>query len=167
MTVLAASPSPASSGTTAVARRELRFASLAEILADAESIADKSVTGIGGWTPAQNIDHVRRLIRVSHAGADFTMPWAFRVLGRLIKSRSLRSPLKPGMKTVDSFQPPAGLSLDDALAAFREEIRVASRPGAMSHPSPLFGPMTHEQWEQLHCRHAEHHFGYIVPTRQP
>ena len=31
----------------------------------------------------------------------------------------------------------------------------------MSKPSPVFGPMTHEEWEQLHCRHAELHFSFI------
>ena len=63
---------------------------------------------------------------------------------------------------MDAFQPPADIGMDEAIEAFREEIARASKPGAMSHPSPFLGELTHEEWEQLHCRHAEHHFGYIV-----
>ena len=168
MTSLAPSAASGSSPSSlAQARRELRFGSLADILADAESLAAGPTRTLGSWTAAQNIDHVRRLIRVSHAGADFTVPWVFRLLGRLIKSRVLRSAFKPGMKTVPAFEPPAEITMDEAIAAFREEIDLASRPGAMSRPSPFLGRMTHDDWERLHCRHAEHHFGFIIPEDAP
>lgn len=143
-------------------RRDLRFETLADILAEAETIASMPATALGKWTPAQNIDHVRRLIRISHAGTDVRMNWAFRAMGRLLKSRFLRSPFKPGLKTVDTFLPPTEIGMDEAIKAFRGEIKRAVRPNAMSHPSPFLGQLTHEEWEQLHCRHAEHHFGYIV-----
>lgn len=161
---VSASPKPVTAGGS---RRELRFQTLADILTDVESLASVPVTSLGEWTAAQNIDHVRRLIRVSHAGADFTMPWYFRLLGRLMKSRVLGSPFKPGMKTAPAFQPPAGITMDEAIAAFRAEVELASRPGAMSRPSPFLGKMTHDDWEQLHCRHAEHHFGFIIIESTP
>lgn len=137
---------------------------MTDILADVDAMSDVETRHLGDWTPAQIIDHVRRLIRVSHSGARFKVPLPIRVMARLMKSRVLSSPMKPGLQTVPDLEPPAEISLDDAVAAFREEIRVARQPGAMSRPSPLLGPMTHEQWEQVHCRHAEHHFGFIVPS---
>jgi hypothetical protein len=30
-------------------------------------------------------------------------------------------------------------------------------------PSPVFGKMTREEWDQLHLRHAELHLSFFVP----
>ena len=104
---------------------------------------------------------------MSHAGADFTMPWAFRLLGRLDKSRVLRSAFEPGTKTAPAFQPAGDITKAEAIVAFREEIELASKPGAMSRPSPFVGTMSPDDWERMHCRHAEHHFGFIIPEGAP
>ena len=40
-------------------------------------------------------------------------------------------------------------------------IAAAAVPGAMKHPSPLFGRLNHDQWTQLHCRHADLHFSFL------
>jgi hypothetical protein len=29
------------------------------------------------------------------------------------------------------------------------------------HPSPFFGTLTNEEWDALHCRHAELHLSFI------
>ncbi len=31
------------------------------------------------------------------------------------------------------------------------------------YPSPVFGKMTKEEWDQLHLRHAEMHLSFYVP----
>ena len=144
-------------------RRTVRYEDLRDILEDIEAITAGPVTGVGGWTPAQNIDHVRQVIRMSRAGIDLTLPLPLRILGRMLKGRVQRKPFRAGIPSLDAFQPPADLDLADAVAAFREEVLAAAEPGAMRHPSPLFGPMTHQEWERLHCRHAELHFSHIVP----
>ncbi|NRA58278.1 MAG: DUF1569 domain-containing protein [Phycisphaerales bacterium] len=167
MSTLSASPSQSDTNAVDAPRRELRFETMQDILADAESIAAGPATTLGNWTAAQNIEHVRLLVHMSRVGADFMMPWPVRVLGRLLKTRFLRSSFKPGLKTADVFQPPAEITMDEAIAAFRTEIGLASEAGAMSEPSPFLGKMTHEEWVQLHCRHAEHHFGYVVGASSP
>lgn len=162
-----AEPSPAAIASAPQARRALRYETMADLLAEVESYHEAPVQSLGKWTPAQNIEHVRLLIHVSHAGTDFTMPLGLRLFARLMKPRLLRSGLKPGLKTVELFEPRSDITLEEAIAAFREDVQIAAQPGAMSHPSPLLGPMSHEQWEQLHCRHAELHFSFIVPASQP
>ncbi|MEM9296477.1 MAG: DUF1569 domain-containing protein [Planctomycetota bacterium] len=162
MTSIAATPPGPEPAPAKATRRELRFESLADILADAEAMAEAHVTTLGGWTAAQNLDHVRRLIHISHAGADVTLPWFLRLFARMMKGRLLRSGMRPGLKTVAYFQPPDDITVEDALAAFRQEVNAASQPGAMRQPSPLLGKLSHAEWEQLHCRHAELHFGYVV-----
>lgn len=145
-------------------RRKLHFNTMTDILADVDEMSSAEHQHLGEWTPAQNIDHVRRLIRLSHSGSEFKVPILLRIMGRAMKSRILRSPMNPGMQTVQALVPPNDLSFSDAAAAFREEISTIQRPGSMCQRSPLLGPLTHAQWEQLHCRHAEHHFGFIVPV---
>jgi len=150
----------------APARRRLRFSSMADVLEEVESFQGVPLAAAGRWTPAQNIEHVRLLIAVSLDGTSYRMPLGFRVLGRVLKSRLLASGLKPGLKTTAPFEPREDITLEQAIAAFREDARRALRAGAMTHPSPLLGPMTHTQWERLHCRHAELHFSFIVLTPQ-
>lgn len=146
------------------ARRELHFNTMQDILNKVESLASGPVTSLGKWTPAQNIDHIRRVIKIAHAGTEFKMPLLYRILGKVFKGYFLKSPFKAGLKTVEIFEPLAEITMQEAVTAFREEMELAMRPGAMSQPSPLFGPMTHGQWEQLHCRHAELHLSFVLPV---
>lgn len=160
------SSSPSSSSTAT--RRTLRFTSMAEILADVDQLAGSGrVVGLGTWSPAQVLDHVRRVMVMSREGVDFAMPLPLRVFGRVFKPLLLRNTLKPGIKipkvATEAFDPPKDLEWAPSVAAFREEIAAASRPGAMTAVSPLVGPLSHADWERLHCRHAELHFGFIVP----
>ncbi len=150
-------------------RRTLRFESLEQILADAEALAAAgSIERTGNWTAGQNIDHVRRLMTASREGFGFKLAWPLRLLGRLLRNTALEKPLKPGFKIPgrgrDEFTPPADITLDEAMRGLREEVPLASQPGAMRHPSPLLGPLTHEQWIKLHCRHAEMHFSFLHPV---
>ena len=158
-----AMPARSASSGSAQARRTLRFESLDDILHEIERIGAGSPTATGAWTPSQNIDHVRRLIRFSREGGSIKVPLLFRLLGPMMKSKFLAATFNPGMKTADPFQPPRDITLADAVEAFRVEVGLASRPGAMSQRSPVLGKMTHEQWGTLHCRNAELHLGYVFP----
>jgi len=135
-----------------------------DIQRDAESFAAGPATTLGQWTPAQNIDHVRQLIRVSLDGSDIRLPLPLRATARLLKGYLLRAPFRPGIRTVPAFEPPADITLDEALAALRRDVARAGTPGAMCHRSPLLGRLSHTDWERLHCRHAELHFSFILPA---
>lgn len=149
-------------------RRTLTFNSMSEILAEVERLAAGPIESLGDWTPAQNIDHVRRVVTTSLDGFDFAMPWPIRVFGKLLKGRTIAGGLRPGLKipaaATAAFAPPEDITLDEALELFRRDVGRAITPGSMSQPSPLFGPMTHDDWERLHCRHAELHLGFLVPS---
>ncbi|MFK7962031.1 MAG: DUF1569 domain-containing protein [Phycisphaerales bacterium] len=164
-----AAPAPPASASTAT-RRTLTFGSLAEILADVEHLDGAGpLVGLGEWTPAQILDHVRRGMVVAREGAGFTMPLPMRVIGRVFKSYFLRNTFKAGIKMPsvarDTFAPAEHITWNEAASAFREEVAAASQPNAMTTPSPLLGPLSHHDWERLHCRHAELHFAFIVPER--
>ena len=150
-------------------RRPLKFNSLEQVLDEAEHIAATGeVNSSGTWTAAQNIDHVARVIDASVKGFDFTAPLHFRIVARLMKKKFLTGPFKAGIKippaATQAFVPDDGVSIDDAIARLRDAVRLASQPGAMSQASPIFGPMSEADWVNLHCRHAELHFGHLFPT---
>jgi len=152
-------------------RRQLRFASLDDILADAEAVtAGGAVTPAvtGNWTAAQNIHHVAFTVRISSRGADFRIPLPIRMVGRALKFVGVHTrPIKPGVnppaKIAAAFAPPPDISIADAWQKLRDEITYAKEHG-MTHPSPLFGKLSHDDWIKAHCRHAELHFGFIRPA---
>ena len=149
--------------------RTVSYSTLRDILNDLESLVAQGVVSSGKWTPAQNIDHVRRLMTVAREGTTMKLPLHMRLLGRLVLKRRIFTHAIPrGLKMPKAaesvFLPPADVTLEQAMADMRNEVELCSRPGAMSQPSPLVGKISHENWTQLHCRHAELHFSNLHPA---
>ena len=149
-------------------RRELHFDSLAEIMADVEYLdsGDPPRT-IGNWTPAQGVQHVTKIMNYSMDGFPVSkVGLSMRVLGRLMRKSALTKPLRAGYMFPRNFKflaPDPHLSWEEAVDDLRAAIqRCGSKRMAM--PSPILGSLTHEQWEQFHCRHAELHFSFIRPA---
>jgi hypothetical protein len=146
-------------------RRPLRFSTLPEVLADVERLdAGGSLSATGNWTPAQIVQHVTKLIKCSFDG--FPVPRAalpLRVVGRLLRNRALSKAMRPGFKLPGKFSflaPDEQIAWDDAVRDLRETL--ARLDGErMTVASPVLGPLNHEQWEQLHCRHAEMHLSFV------
>jgi hypothetical protein len=152
--------------TTKVAgRRVLRFESLDAILAEVEALAKaKQIHSLGNWSAGQNLAHVALTMTRSMDGFPSNMPWVLRAAMRLfMKGRLLRKPMSPGFKapkraglSPDAVSTEEGLSrLRAALARMKAEKRRV--------PSPFLGELTVEEWNQLHCRHAELHLSFLVP----
>ena len=157
---------------TTQAPRDVRFQTLDDILADARAMLDRPVRSLGNWTPAQIVDHVGIPIRGATDGfGDVRLPWHsrlfFRVVMAVYPAMFLKNKFPKGIKfpkgTEAFFSPrPAdAITLQQAVDELATTVERAKRE-RMSHPSPLVGPLSHEQWEQLHCRHAELHFALVV-----
>lgn len=148
-------------------RRELHFASMGDILDDVEYMAaGDPPPSTGNWTSAQIVLHVGRSIDYSIEG--FPMPKApllLRIAVRLMRRRFLRDPWKPGVKLSPKYAPllpEPRTTWDEAVDAFRA-VMTKLDTKRMTARSPLFGKLSHEQWVQIHCRHAELHFSYVKP----
>lgn len=152
--------------------RTLKFSSLADVLADAERIAASDRAGTlrrtGNWTAAQNFNHIAAFMEYPYDGYPAELsnpPWFVRVILKLMKSKYMRGPLPRGVKipkipggTVGATDGPVDAAVM-RLKKAAERLKVA----APTVPNPVFGPLSHEEWVQLHCRHAELHFGYLHP----
>lgn len=148
-------------------RRELHFSSMSDILDDVEYMAAGDPPGsTGNWTSAQIVRHVGRIIEFSIEG--FPVPKAplpLRIVCRLLRKKLLRDPMKPGVTLPPKFArllPEDRTTWDEAVDDFRA-VMMKLDTRRMTCPSPIFGKLSHEQWVQVHCRHAELHFSFVDP----
>ncbi len=147
-------------------RRRLSFTSLDDIQADVEALNGSAIRTTGNWTAAQIVQHVTDVITLSVDGFGFRLALPLRVLGRLLRSQALSRPMRPGFNVPAAMRarlPSDQLPLEQAVASLRETIGRA-KSERMTKASPLLGALTHEQWVQLHCRHAEMHLSFVHPA---
>jgi hypothetical protein len=148
-------------------RRELHFSNLGDMLADAEVLcSSKPVTVLGNWRLGNALEHLARSMDMALDGAQFRPPWFVRMLGRWIKKRMLTQPMRPGFQlpayAAKYLIPLHECEMHEALAHLHAAV-ARSMATTRRHPSPLLGPLTVEEWDQLHLRHAELHLSFFVP----
>ncbi|MHC4102643.1 MAG: DUF1569 domain-containing protein [Planctomycetota bacterium] len=149
-------------------RRELQFSSMPDILEDVAYLASGDPPRTtGNWSGGQIVQHVAMLINLSIDG--FPAPrlaLPMRILGRLVRKRALVNSMSAGIRFPRKWAflaPDGAITWEDAVEYMNETM---SRLGTdrMTAPSPILGKLSHEQWEQLHCRHAEMHFSFMHPA---
>jgi len=100
-------------------------------------------------------------------GFAYRPPAPIRWLARMLfKRRFLTKPMPPGFKlpaaAATELVPPA-TSLEEGLECIRRALtRLQTETSRV--PSPVLGPLTIEEWNQMHCRHAEMHFSFLLPV---
>jgi len=151
---------------TVPGRRELTFSSLGEVVADAETlVASPSTKMLGNWPLSQLLTHLATAINGSIDGYSAKAPWLIRLVGPLIKRRFFRNKMSPGFKLPKDVEVgffPVTASPQEAL----EELRAVvgrTQDERMTARHPVFGRLTHDEWTQLHLRHAELHLSFAVP----
>lgn len=145
--------------------RELKLVTLDDILAEAKRIAAQpDAVSRGTWTSAQNIWHVGRVIKAGVEGSPVKVPLLLKLIGPVLKKRFTTKGFTPGIKlpsqAADHLVAPADTTLDQAMAMIESAIEYAKDKGFLPK-NPMMGRMTPQQWVDLHCRHAEMHFGLI------
>jgi hypothetical protein len=152
-------------------RRTLSFASLDEVVADAEDLLAKGYDRTGNWDLAQVCGHLAEWFRYPLDGFP-RAPLLLRPVFWLVRStvgkgmaRKMLAggTMKTGMPTVPQSVPAPGGEDAAAVAKLREVIaRWKAHPGPL-HPSPLFGDMTRDGWTKGHLIHCAHHLSFLVP----
>lgn len=148
-------------------RRKLRFNSLNDLRAEIERLANGDVRTSGNWTLAQAIDHLAAIIEGSLDGIPAQAPWFIRMMSPLFRKKALHTGIDPGIKLSGEMKavlPPDDVTLDKALARMNRVFQRLDSGEQMQQPSPVFGRMTHEDWSNLHMRHAELHLSFMHPA---
>jgi hypothetical protein len=146
-------------------RRQLDYASLEELLTDAERLSSAPIKALGNWSPGQIFRHLALAFNCSIDGFKVKFPWYLCLIGKLFRKRLLSGSMPPGFNLPaeggETLLPPP-TSTEEGLADLRAAIeRLEREPNRAIHP--VFGQMDKEQWNQIHCKHASMHMSFLVP----
>jgi len=152
-------------------RRELHFATLADLVADVDHLADLDraarLQQLGNWTLGQTLGHLAAWNNFPFDGYPLKEPpLPIKLILRLSKRRFFRGPMPAGVKIpgidggTKAFEP---LETDEGLHRFHRAIeRLRSTPPPL--PNPIFGHLSHDEWMTLALRHGELHLSFFKPT---
>jgi hypothetical protein len=95
------------------------------------------------------------------------VPFIIRLIAPLMKRRATSGKTLPaGFKIPQNasyMMPRSGCSFEDGLARLRTVLDRLDRGEQMTHASPAFGKMSHDEWMGLHLGHAQLHLGFVHP----
>jgi hypothetical protein len=150
-------------------RRTLRFESIDQVMAEVERLAEVERAGrlrrLGNWTLGQTLAHLAAWAEYGYTGSPLKVPFFIKWIVRLRKRKFLYGPMRAGVKipgveggTLATDPVP----LDEGLEHFRRVLERL-KAEAPTAPSPVFGPLTHEESIAMNLRHAELHLGFLIP----
>src|SRR5947209_14490825 len=146
MSTTAPRPANAPVNTSKVqGRRELHFANLDEMLADAEILAAATrVKQLGNWTLGQSLGHLANAMDMAVDGAKIRPPWLIGLMGRIFKKQVLKK-MSPGYNlppnVAKDLIPQPSLSTTEGIVMFRTAVRrLKATPDRA--PSPFLGRLT-------------------------
>ena len=146
-------------------RRNLRFHDLDQVLLDADALLAAGYERAGNWSLAQIAEHLATALEMSLDGFPRYLPWPISLpvrwiaLGKLLRHERFRRRV-PAPKYL---LPRDGSDDRAAVERFRSVIRRWQQHAELMKPSPIFGPLTREQWLEVHLWHCEHHFSFLLP----
>lgn len=167
------SHAPGSANTRSVTdRRTLTFMSFADVVRDLDSLHAAADAGTlrssGNWSASQIYNHVAAFMEYPFEGyppelvsPPFFVRFVMKFMRRKMCFGTMPAGVKiPGVKggTVGVEETPVG----SAEARLRAAIARLDHE-APTRPSPLFGPMSHEEWKGLNLRHCELHLSFLHP----
>ena len=145
-------------------RRVLAFKDFGELLQEVQRLIPAHRT-VGRWTLAQVCRHLADTITGSMDGFDLRRHRLKRFfLSKRLLQYTYRHGIPPGYTIDPKLTPPPNVKLDEALAAMERAVeRYRSYRGRL-RAYPLFGDLSREKWDQLHCFHGAHHLSFVIPT---
>ncbi len=149
-------------------RREVQYASLQDVLADAERLTGSNFNTLGNWSAGQIFLHLAKSMNDSIDGSDLRLPWYLKLLGPLLKKKLLRGPMAPGVKlpaSVAKVTVPGPTSTEEGMAALRSAIARLENESKRAS-SPFLGAMTKDEWNRLHLNHSALHMSFLVPQSE-
>ncbi|USN99874.1 MAG: DUF1569 domain-containing protein [Phycisphaeraceae bacterium] len=158
--------------TKAAPHRELRFAAFDDILAEVERIEAGVIAGTatitGNWSVGEIGEHCAEFIAFACDGFPKKLPWPIRVIARamILPTLDKDKPMPTGItlpKGAAYLLPTPGISDAEGIGELRKELKRVLAGREMTQPSPLLGPLTHEQWTRLQCKHCAMHLGFVRP----
>lgn len=152
--------------TRVTGRRQVRYETFEDLLAEAEQMAGGEICSLGNWSLGQTLKHLGLAMEGSISGEPFPVPWWVRLLGVVYLRRKLvYGPFPPGFKLPRAAREklvPGETIAEEGLAVLRAGIdRLRSETKRIPHP--VAGKLSVDEWNRLHLTHAEMHMSFLVP----
>ncbi len=150
-------------------QRDLTFQNLDEVVAEAERLAAGDVRTTGKHSFGQILNHLTLSQDVSTGRVVAPPPPFFmKLIMPLIRRMVINSkPLKPGIKLPAKneafFWPDKEFDVASALDQLKKSTEYYKANGPMP-VHPFFGKLTKEEANELNCRHAALHLGFVHPA---
>src|SRR5262245_49705201 len=155
---------------TTATRRQLTFATLDDVVRDAQNLLVKGYDRAGNWDLAQVCSHLAEWLRFPIDGFP-KVPlvlrpvfWLMRTtVGKKMRAKVLAEGFDAGGRTMPQTVFTPGGNANAAVAKLKEVAERFKAYAGPIHPSPLFGAMTKDEALQLQLKHCEHHLSFLVP----
>jgi hypothetical protein len=155
---------------TKLERRKLTFATLDDVVKDAENLQAKGYEKTGNWDLGQVCLHLADWMSFPMDG--FPKPplpirmmlWAMRVtIGKKMFRQNLSEGMPAGKPTMPQTVHQGGSDAVAAIASLKETVERFKTFGGTLHPSPLFGALSKDDAEKLQLVHCALHLSFLVP----
>lgn len=153
-------------------RRQLRFSSLDDAVADAKHLLSVGYHATGNWNLAQTLGHCNDWLSFPMDGYPrAALPiriilWLLRsTIGPSVRKKILRSGrMKAGGPTMPQTVKSASQSEDEAaVETLAQTVARTNHFQGPLHSSPVFGKMSRDEVIQLQMIHLQHHLSFLVP----
>jgi Protein of unknown function (DUF1569) len=146
-------------------RRKLDYASLDDVLADADRLSSGPVKTLGNWSAGQIFRHLANAYNGSIDGFTMTFPWYLSLMAKLFKNKLVNGPMPAGFNLPGEGAKavlPGPTSTAEGLADLHAAVaRLKREPHRAKHP--MFGDLDKETWDKIHLKHANLHMSFLVP----
>ena len=152
-------------------RRPLRFATTDDLRRDIDLLTDVDRAGTlraaGNWSLGQAFGHLAAWINYPYDGypPQARPPWFVKVVCRMMKRKFFAGGLPAGVRIPRVEGGTFGIDpmpTDEGRARLLRALdRLDRTPPPL--PSPVFGPLSQDEWRRLNLGHAELHLSFFHP----
>ena len=147
-------------------RREVRYESYQDLLAEIEQLLGGDVRTLGNWSLGQVLKHLAETMHASIDGAPYRAGLLRRVTGPwLLRDQFLNRGMPAGFRLpacASEALIPGPTDGEAGLAALRRALyRLRAETDRAAHP--VIGRLSIEEWDRCHLRHAELHMSFLLP----
>ncbi len=147
-------------------RRDLDLPDLDAVVREARRLNEVGYRKAGQWDLAQACEHSTMPMNQSIDGFVFNAPLPVRLIATLFMKKSFfaKRHIKAGLKAPAPMVPEPGHDPAAAIQAMHDAAdRVKNHRGEFK-PHPVFGRLTHQQWQDFLTIHAMHHLSFLLPN---
>jgi hypothetical protein len=147
------------------ARPDLRFQSLADLMADVNRLRSGPYDKAGQWDLGTMLDHLAKSLGAPFVEGRKNLPWPLGPVARFVIHRFARRTTYPSIElpVPKMIKPTPGA---DAEAAYAALVTAVEKLRAVPGPTircPPFGTLPLDDFMRIQLLHAAHHLSFLKP----